>query len=169
MRSSAAALLAALALAASASGSPSSSAIGSTASSTVVITGHGFGHGVGMGQWGAYGYALHGWSYQRILEHYYSGTTVGAAPTQIVRVLLEEANGSVSLGSAAPWSLVDGVGQELNLPAGRARSPGFAPGEGTDAGLAGHVLAGHLARRGGEERRITGACSSSRTGRGSRW
>ncbi len=124
MRWSAAALLVALALAGSASGSPSSSAIGSgAASSTVVITGHGFGHGVGMGQWGAYGYALHGWSYQRILEHYYSGTTVGAAPTQIVRVLLKEADGSVSLGSAAPWSLVDGVGQELNLPAGRLDLP----------------------------------------------
>ena len=44
-----------------------------------------------MGQWGAYGYALHGWSYERILAHYYTGTTVGAAPTQIVRVLLKEA------------------------------------------------------------------------------
>ena len=119
MRWCSAALLGALALAGSASGAPSASAIASTsASSTLVITGHGYGHGVGMGQWGAYGYALHGWSYQRILAHYYTGTTVGTAPTQIVRVLLKEADGSVVLGSASAWSLVDGVGQEMNLPAG---------------------------------------------------
>ena len=28
------------------------------------ITGHGWGHGVGMSQWGAYGYAKHGWDLQ---------------------------------------------------------------------------------------------------------
>ena len=112
-------VLGALALAGSASGAPSGSATASSsASSTLVITGHGYGHGVGMGQWGAYGYALHGWSYEKILAHYYTGTTVGAAPTQIVRVLLKQAHGSVVLGSASAWTLVDGVGQEMNLPAG---------------------------------------------------
>jgi len=40
------------------------------------VTGHGWGHGVGMSQWGAYGYALHGWKYGRILAHYYPGTRV---------------------------------------------------------------------------------------------
>jgi stage II sporulation protein D len=105
--------------AAAAPTTPASTAIAtSSASSTLVITGHGYGHGVGMGQWGAYGYALHGWSTDRILAHYYSGTTVGTAPTQIVRVLLQEAKGKVALGSAGAWSLVDGVGQEMNLPAG---------------------------------------------------
>ena len=115
-------LLGALLLGGSAAAAPSgpeSTAIASSsASSTLVITGHGYGHGVGMGQWGAYGYALHGWSAQKILAHYYTGTTVGTAPTQIVRVLLREADGSVTLGSAKAWSLVDGVGQEMNLPAG---------------------------------------------------
>ena len=37
------------------------------------ITGHGWGHGVGMSQWGAYGYAKHGWEYKAILKHYYTG------------------------------------------------------------------------------------------------
>ena len=37
----------------------------STDSSVIVLTGHGYGHGIGMGQWGAYGYALHGWSAAR--------------------------------------------------------------------------------------------------------
>ena len=115
-------LLAALSVVAAASAGESAPAsptfTTSSASSMLVITGHGWGHGVGMGQWGAYGYALHGWSYERILAHYYSGTTIGTAPTQIVRVLLADGKRKVTLGSAAPWTLVDGVGQELSLPAG---------------------------------------------------
>ena len=43
----------------------------------ILITGHGWGHGVGMSQWGAYGYALHGWSAPKILAHYFPGTTLG--------------------------------------------------------------------------------------------
>ena len=46
----------------------------------LVFDGHGYGHGVGLAQWGAYGYALHGWTYDRILAHYYTGTTLGPAP-----------------------------------------------------------------------------------------
>ncbi len=56
---------------------------------TLYISGGGFGHGIGMSQYGAYGYALHGWSYQQILAHYYTGTTLGTTnPGQVVRVLL---------------------------------------------------------------------------------
>ena len=40
-----------------------------------VISGHGWGHAVGMGQWGAYGYAQHGFTYDKILAHYYPGTS----------------------------------------------------------------------------------------------
>src|ERR671935_1968276 len=54
----------------------------------LVFTGHGWGHGVGMSQYGAYGYAQHGWSYRQILAHYYPGTTIGAAPVTRVRVVL---------------------------------------------------------------------------------
>jgi stage II sporulation protein D len=127
MRPVPAAVLGALLLAGSASAAPStpaSTAIAtSSASSTLVITGHGYGHGVGMGQWGAYGYALHGWSAEKILAHYYTGTTVGTAPTQIVRVLLEEAKRKITVGSAGSWSLVDGAGQEMSLPAGPLEVP----------------------------------------------
>ncbi len=35
------------------------------------------GHGVGLSQFGAYGAALHGWSAQQILQHYYTGVTIG--------------------------------------------------------------------------------------------
>ena len=43
----------------------------------LAVTGHGWGHGLGMSQWGAYGYAQHGWTFDRILAHYYPGTTLG--------------------------------------------------------------------------------------------
>jgi stage II sporulation protein D len=127
MRCVPAAVFCALLLGSSAAAAPttpvSTALATSSASSTLVITGHGYGHGVGMGQWGAYGYALHGWSAEKILTHYYSGTTVGTAPTQIVRVLLQEADAKVTLGSGRAWSLVDGVGQEMNLPAGPLEVP----------------------------------------------
>lgn len=38
------------------------------------IDGRGFGHGAGMCQWGARVYAEKGWSYEKILAHYYPGT-----------------------------------------------------------------------------------------------
>ena len=39
----------------------------------VIFTGYGHGHGVGMSQVGAKSYAADGWSYEKILEHYYRG------------------------------------------------------------------------------------------------
>jgi stage II sporulation protein D len=59
------------------------------AASSFYISGGGDGHGIGMSQYGAYGYAQHGWSYRQILAHYYQGTAIGSTlPTQPVRVLL---------------------------------------------------------------------------------
>jgi peptidoglycan hydrolase-like amidase len=42
-----------------------------------VFTGKGWGHGVGLCQVGAYGMAKTGASYEQILEHYYTGITLG--------------------------------------------------------------------------------------------
>gem|GEM_PF-2815950 len=42
----------------------------------VEIVGGGYGHAVGMSQWGAYGMALQGKTYEQILTHYYQGTKV---------------------------------------------------------------------------------------------
>ena len=50
--------------------------------SSVTLTGHGYGHGRGMGQWGAFGYAYGGATWQQIVEHYYSGSTPAVAPAQ---------------------------------------------------------------------------------------
>jgi stage II sporulation protein D len=79
--------LATLALALAASGAPIARA--AAAQETLAIAGAGDGHGVGMSQDGAYGYAKHGYSYQAILAHYYTGTTIGLAPAgALVRVLI---------------------------------------------------------------------------------
>jgi stage II sporulation protein D len=61
-----------------------------SAKGTLIIRGAGFGHGVGMSQYGAYGYALHGWTYDAILAHYYSGTQLGRLyPEPDVSVILQ--------------------------------------------------------------------------------
>jgi stage II sporulation protein D len=53
------------------------------------IRGAGFGHGVGMSQYGAQGFAEHGWGYATILRHYYTGTRLGVVDAGWrVRVLL---------------------------------------------------------------------------------
>ena len=33
-------------------------------------------------QWGAYGYAKHGWLYKDILKHYYTGISFSTSPTR---------------------------------------------------------------------------------------
>jgi stage II sporulation protein D len=102
------------------------------AGTTLLVTGHGWGHGVGMSQWGAYGYALHGWKYRRILSHYYPGTTMGRVGEMRVRVLLGQGASVVTIGCAAPMQVTDGrrltrklkpgnygVGPKLSLPVKR--------------------------------------------------
>ncbi len=44
-----------------------------------IFYGRGWGHGVGMDQTGAYGFALEGWSFDRILKHYYRGIELSRA------------------------------------------------------------------------------------------
>jgi len=87
------------------------------ASSLFVIKGSGWGNGVGMSQWGAEGYALHGWSYKQILAHYYPHTTVGTATQRDVRVLIAEGRSQVAIGSAAPFLLVDASGLKVHVSA----------------------------------------------------
>jgi SpoIID/LytB domain protein len=68
---------------------PVADAAAAGAKGTLVIRGRGFGHGVGMSQWGAYGYARHGWDHKAILAHYFTGTAIGdAGGAPAVRVLL---------------------------------------------------------------------------------
>lgn len=43
---------------------------------TITFEGSGKGHGVGMAQWGAYSMAERGYSYKRIIRHYYAHTKI---------------------------------------------------------------------------------------------
>jgi stage II sporulation protein D len=88
------------------------------AGTALIVTGHGWGHGVGMSQWGAYGYALHGWSYRRILSHYYPGTRLGHVGETRVRVLLGEGLKVATVGCATPMRVTDGRRLTRKLPAG---------------------------------------------------
>jgi stage II sporulation protein D len=64
------------------------------------IRGAGFGHGIGMSQYGAYGYALHGATYDAILRHYYTGTSLGQTdPSTTVRVLLQSSSSGTFSGA----------------------------------------------------------------------
>ncbi len=86
-----------------------------------VLTGGGWGHGVGMSQWGAYGQAVQGRSFEQILATYYPGTVLGRHPRQVVRVLLREGATSVRVLAGAGYTVTDALGK-------RAR---FEPGERT--------------------------------------
>ncbi len=93
---------------------------------TFVFSGHGWGHGVGMGQWGAYGYALHGETYDWILGHYYPGTQLATAPAGTkLRVLLAEGLRRVTVSSDAAFSVLDGQGVRHDLEPG---AYSFGPG-----------------------------------------
>jgi stage II sporulation protein D len=110
----AAAVLAALGLAGS---TPAGHA--AQPSPSFFAAGHGWGHGVGLAQYGAYGYALHGWTYDEIVAHYYPGTTFGEAPLKRVRVLLAAGSKHVVISSRSPYTVRDASGKSHKLPAGR--------------------------------------------------
>ena len=86
----------------------------SEAAEVLAVSGHGWGHGLGLSQWGAYGYALHGFSFGRILAHYYPGTTLGPAAAHAVRVLVTSSK-RVSLEPTGAWRAVDATGAVVQL------------------------------------------------------
>src|SRR5262245_39783061 len=81
-------------------------AVGS-AEPTFLFSGHGWGHGIGMAQYGAYGFAQNGSTYDQILAHYYPGTELGPAPLSTVRVLLASGRRSLTIGSAGHFRVRD--------------------------------------------------------------
>ncbi len=85
---------------------------------TFLVTGHGWGHGVGLSQYGAYGYAQHGYPYAKIVGHYFSGTQLGAAPVARVRVLLTSGISTLRLTSADDFRVKDAAGETHDVAAG---------------------------------------------------
>ena len=117
----AAALLAALGLS-----GPSATHAAPPAAGTFFVSGHGWGHGVGLAQYGAYGYALHGWAADDIVSHYYPGTDLGQAPVKRVRVLLVPGSKAVVVASRSPFTVRDASGKTHKLSAGRQQlGPGL--------------------------------------------
>jgi stage II sporulation protein D len=117
----------------------------------VTIAGRGWGHGVGMSQWGARGFAEHGWSYRQILSHYYPGTDLRREPQIAVRVLLAEGRRTVVIGSKAAFRVRDGKGRIKVLRAGPHRLRGTVtaiPGA-QPLSLDGAGYRGRLVLRGG--------------------
>ena len=93
---------------------------GAEGATTYVVEGRGWGHGVGLSQYGALGFAERGWSYRRILTHYYRGTTLGILPNRRVRVLVAEGKASVVVGSKKPFRRI-AKGERMTLKAGDRR------------------------------------------------
>ena len=89
-----------------------------TGEAVFAVSGRGWGHGVGLSQWGAYGQAKAGRTYDQILAHYYFGTKLGRASKSEVRVLLVEGRRAVTVQSTAPFRVQDATGVVTKLPAG---------------------------------------------------
>jgi stage II sporulation protein D len=86
-----------------------------------LIRGAGWGNGLGLSQWGAEGFAVHGWDYRRILAHYYPHTTLTTASQPPVRVLVAVKQPSVRIGSTAPFLIVDARSHKVHVHAGTIR------------------------------------------------
>jgi stage II sporulation protein D len=95
------------------------------------LGGHGWGHGIGMSQYGALGYAQHGWTHQQILQHYFTGTTIGQLPAGTKeRVLLISSRPSIHLSFAQAATASDQGGTSRSLAAGSYRvDPGVVAGQ----------------------------------------
>lgn len=79
-------------------------------SGSFALSGRGYGHGVGLSQWGAYGAATRGLTWQQIAAFYYPGTTAAAQGNPNVRVWLSAlGTGSVRFAPQSGLVVSDGV------------------------------------------------------------
>ncbi|MGD0274085.1 MAG: SpoIID/LytB domain-containing protein [Gaiellaceae bacterium] len=85
------------------------------APATLVISGHGWGHGVGLSQYGAYGFAQHGYTYDQIVAHYFPGTDLEYAGSKTIRVLLASGRSSLTISSATPFKVTDASGTSYDV------------------------------------------------------
>jgi stage II sporulation protein D len=85
-----------------------------------VIKGAGFGHGHGMSQYGAYGAARKGLSWQQILAFYYPGTTLETMSTKTsIKVLISaDSDNNLLVLPAKGLRVSDSNGHSLTLPTG---------------------------------------------------
>src|SRR5437660_1363394 len=88
------------------------------ASTVFTLTGHGWGHGIGLSQYGALGYAEHGFGYTQILGHYFTGTHVGPLHASATERVLLSSGPAVHFGASAGMTLKDAAGTKKTLAAG---------------------------------------------------
>ena len=90
------------------------------ASGSFTVRGSGFGHGWGMSQYGAYGAAVKGRSWQQILAFYYPGTTRSTLSQRSIRVwLTADSDSDLRLAPAAGLK-ISSAGKTVVLPTGSA-------------------------------------------------
>ena len=81
------------------------------AGTTIDFLGHGWGHGNGMSQYGSLGGAQAGKTWQQILAHYYTGTTLGSIGSPTIRVRVASLGSSVqaypATGLRVTWDLTN--------------------------------------------------------------
>lgn len=86
------------------------------------LAGHGYGHGHGMSQWGAYGGAQSGKTYQQILAWYYNSPAFGTATGSIKVQITSDGRGSdgrydTQVKPASGLTATDSASHKLVLPA----------------------------------------------------
>ena len=84
------------------------------------FTGAGFGHGIGMSQYGAYGAATQGRTWQQVLTFYYPGTTVGTrSTTELILVWIEgDDDRDLRVRPSSGLRVSDDVGRSYTVPVG---------------------------------------------------
>lgn len=88
-----------------------------------VVSGGGWGHGVGMSQWGAYGQAQAGRTFDQILRTYYVGTELSRSTRASVRVLMGDGVPTAAFTATGDLVVEDGSGRKLRVRDGRVTVP----------------------------------------------
>jgi SpoIID/LytB domain protein len=88
----------------------------------IVVTGRGWGHGIGMSQYGAWGAAVSGLSYDEILDFYYQGTSLGDLTAgNTIRVWISSDNDNrLNVSPASGLRISDSSGAIWTVPTGTA-------------------------------------------------
>jgi len=85
------------------------------APATFVVAGHGWGHGVGLSQYGAWGLAKHSKTYDQIISFYFPGTDLTTVSPHTIRVLLADAQSSITFASTTSFRVTDKNGTTYDV------------------------------------------------------
>ena len=87
----------------------------------LLLSGHGYGHGRGLSQWGAYGAATAGLTYNQIIAFYYPGTALSSLTDGVMRVNVTGDNDNTTeVDWQAGLALCHSGSQRRDLPSASA-------------------------------------------------